>query len=161
MEKSKSFKYYAQENETQNPGNGEFGLGAGDRRYAYWRQASFRQSQEPHTPISIISNNEATKPLLSRTVSSIDIPPEIYSLDYGNDNIFGEEKESAKKRNGKISDLDWVISIFRVIRSGNRQMKRLFVMISLNVAYSTAELGIGLFTGRVGKNISTIQFVFR
>lgn len=29
-------------------------------------------------------------------------------------------------------------------------MKRLFLLISLNVAYSTAELAIGLFTGRVG-----------
>lgn len=29
-------------------------------------------------------------------------------------------------------------------------MRRLFLMISLNVAYSTAELAIGLFTGRVG-----------
>ncbi|EEF31669.1 cation efflux protein/ zinc transporter, putative [Ricinus communis] len=38
----------------------------------------------------------------------------------------------------------------RVLRSGNRQMKRLLTLISLNVAYSTAELGIGLFTGRVG-----------
>ncbi|KAF2289509.1 hypothetical protein GH714_036735 [Hevea brasiliensis] len=32
-------------------------------------------------------------------------------------------------------------------RSGKRQMKRLLIMIWLNVVYSTAELGIGLFTG--------------
>ncbi|OMO70101.1 Transposase, Ptta/En/Spm, plant [Corchorus capsularis] len=32
------------------------------------------------------------------------------------------------------------------MRTSNRQMKRLMIMISLNVAYSTAELMIGLFT---------------
>ncbi|XP_061954423.1 metal tolerance protein C2 [Populus nigra] len=128
----------------RNPDNVDFGLGTSDRRYAYWRQSSFhQQSQEPKTPISIITN-DATKPLLSRTVSSIDIPPEIdYSFDYQNDSIFEDPKR-------KLSDLDSVLSIFRVIRSGSRQMRRLFLMISLNVAYSTAELAIGLFTGRVG-----------
>ncbi|KAG8634360.1 metal tolerance protein C2 [Manihot esculenta] len=54
------------------------------------------------------------------------------------------------KEKKTLSVLYSVISIFRVVRSGNRQMKRLFMMISLNVAYSTVELGIGLFTGRVG-----------
>lgn len=128
----------------RNPDDVDFGLGTSDRRYAYWRQSSFhQQSQEPKTPISIITN-DATKPLLSRTVSSIDIPPEIdYSFDYQNDTIFEDPKR-------KLSDLDSVLSIFRVIRSGSRQMRRLFLMISLNVAYSTAELAIGLFTGRVG-----------
>ncbi|KAG5219069.1 metal tolerance protein [Salix suchowensis] len=114
----------------RNPDSVDFGLGTSDRRYTYWRQSSFhQQSQEPKTPISIITN-DTTKPLLSRTVSSIDMPPEI---DYS-----------------KPLDLDSVLSIFRVIRSGSRQMRRLFLMISLNVAYSTAELAIGLFTGRVG-----------
>lgn len=128
----------------RNPDDVDFGLGTSDRRYAYWRQSSFhQQSQEPKTPISIVTN-DATKPLLSRTVSSIDIPPEIdYSFDYQNDTIFEDPKR-------KLSDLDSVLSIFRVIRSGSRQMRRLFLMISLNVAYSTAELAIGLFTGRVG-----------
>lgn len=128
----------------RNPDDVDFGLGTSDRRYAYWRQSSFhQQSQEPKTPISIITN-DATKPLLSRTVSSIDIPPEIdYSFNYQNDTIFEDPKR-------KLSDLDSVLSIFRVIRSGSRQMRRLFLMISLNVAYSTAELAIGLFTGRVG-----------
>lgn len=57
------------------------------------------------------------------------------------------------KEKKTLSVLYSVISIFRVVRSGNRQMKRLFMMISLNVAYSTVELGIGLFTGRVGKDV--------
>ncbi|KAF9664654.1 hypothetical protein SADUNF_Sadunf16G0040700 [Salix dunnii] len=128
----------------RNPDSVDFGLGTSDRRYAYWRQSSFhQQSQEPKTPISIITN-DTTKPLLSRTVSSIDMPPEIdYSFDYQNDSIFEDPKR-------KPLDLDSVLSIFRVIRSGSRQMRRLFLMISLNVAYSTAELAIGLFTGRVG-----------
>ncbi|KAJ6749699.1 hypothetical protein OIU85_000344 [Salix viminalis] len=118
--------------------------GTSDRRYTYWRQSSFhQQSQEPKTPISVITN-DTTKPLLSRTVSSIDMPPEIdYSFDYQNDSIFEDSKR-------KPLDLDSVLSIFRVIRSGSRQMRRLFLMISLNVAYSTAELAIGLFTGRIG-----------
>lgn len=37
-----------------------------------------------------------------------------------------------------------------IIISGSRPMKRLFALIMLNVAYSTLELLIGLFTGRVG-----------
>ncbi|XP_026428022.1 metal tolerance protein C2-like [Papaver somniferum] len=43
-----------------------------------------------------------------------------------------------------------LLSVFRIIRSGNRPMKRLFIMISLNIAYSSAELFVGVFTGRVG-----------
>lgn len=39
-------------------------------------------------------------------------------------------------------------------------MKRLFLLISLNVAYSTAELAIGLFTGRVGMNLEFFSFFF-
>lgn len=42
------------------------------------------------------------------------------------------------------------VAFFGAARSGNRYMKRLFWLISLNVAYSTAELAIGLFTGRIG-----------
>ena len=48
-------------------------------------------------------------------------------------------------------------SVFRILRSGNRYMKRLFVLISLNVAYSTAELCIGLLSGRVGMNVCGFQ----
>lgn len=124
--------------------NKEFGFGTSDRRFAYSRQASFHQLQEPHTPISIISNDHK-KPLLCRTVSSIDIPPAIYPLEE-------KEKFSIERKDfpEKASFLLVVLWVFRVVRSGNRPMRKLFVMISLNVAYSTAELMIGLFTGRAG-----------
>uniref|UniRef100_A0A2C9V8U3 Cation efflux protein transmembrane domain-containing protein n=1 Tax=Manihot esculenta TaxID=3983 RepID=A0A2C9V8U3_MANES len=149
MEKTNSFKYQTQETNSQHPWTGDFGFGANDRRYTYWRQSSFhQQSGEPHTPISVISDDTA-RPLLSRTVSSIDVPPEIFSDDYERESTYEEAKDSMKEKK-TLSVLYSVISIFRVARSGNRQMKRLFMMISLNVAYSTAELGIGLFTGRVG-----------
>ncbi|KAH9673954.1 metal tolerance protein C2 [Citrus sinensis] len=103
------------------------GLSITDRRLAYVRQASYNQSQlqePPHTPISIFPD-ESAKPFLSRSISNIDT-------------ISHHDKYFDK------------FSIFRALRSGNRQMKRLFLLISLNVAYSTAELAIGLFTGRVG-----------
>lgn len=103
------------------------GLSTTDRRLAYVRQASFNQSQlqePPHTPISIFPD-ESAKPFLSRSISNID----------------------AISHHDKYFDK---FSIFRALRSGNRQMKRLFLLISLNVAYSTAELAIGLFTGRIG-----------
>ncbi|XP_012087779.2 metal tolerance protein C2 [Jatropha curcas] len=143
MEKSNSFK---QENDLQHPWTGDFGS-VSDRRYAYWRQSSFHQSGgESHTPISIMSN-DTSRPLLSRTVSSIDVPPEIYTLNYEKESVYKETEGSGKNT---LSVLYSVISVFRAVRSGNRQMKRLLMMISLNVAYSTAELAIGLFTGRVG-----------
>ncbi|PRQ51518.1 putative cation efflux protein [Rosa chinensis] len=47
-----------------------------------------------------------------------------------------------------------------MLRSGNRHMKRLFLLISLNVAYSTAELCIGLFTGRVGLVLDAFHLTF-
>lgn len=50
----------------------------------------------------------------------------------------------------KFSVFDSVVSVIRAVRSGNRAMKKLALMISLNLAYSTTELMIGLFTGRVG-----------
>ncbi|KAF8396050.1 hypothetical protein HHK36_017662 [Tetracentron sinense] len=150
--KSTSFNYRTSEGESQQSWNGEFGFGVSDRRFAFSRQASFHQSAEPHTPISIISN-DSIRPLLSRTVSSIDIPPAV-NPQIENENIwkdymkpsFGEGKGSSQK----FSFLLLVLSVFGVIRSGNRPMKRLFVLISLNMAYSTAELFIGLLTGRVG-----------
>jgi len=126
MDKSDSFKYHTSSGkDSQNSRNSDFGLGSTDRRLAFSRQASFAQS----------------KPLLSRSVSSIDIPP-------GFDNFYGESKGPAEKFSVSL----FVSSVFRILRTGNRYMKRLFLMISLNVAYSTSELAIGLFTGRVGKN---------
>lgn len=154
MEKSISFNYRTAtvDKDFQYSWNGDFGLGSGDRRLAFSRQASFQQPQEPHTPISIHENDNdnqnqsAAKPFLSRSVSSIDIPPGAYPEEEDNVKFFGVRKSSADK----LSVLLFVVSLFRVIRSGNRYMKRLFVLISLNVAYSTAELFIGLLTGRVG-----------
>lgn len=121
MERTKSFKYYRQES--------DLGLSTTDRRLSYVRQASYNQSlpqEPPHTPISIFPDESTTKPFLSPSVSNID----------------------EVSRKDRILDK---FSIFRAIKTGNRQMKRLFVLISLNVAYSTSELAIGLFTGRVGK----------
>ncbi|CAI0379947.1 unnamed protein product, partial [Linum tenue] len=39
-------------------------------------------------------------------------------------------------------------------------MKRLFLMIFLNVAYSTTEFGIGLISGRVGLVSDAFHFTF-
>ncbi|KAA8516983.1 hypothetical protein F0562_017199 [Nyssa sinensis] len=149
--KSPSVDNQTLEAETPRSWNAEFGFGGSDRRFAFSRQTSFHQSAEPHTPISIISN-DSVKPLLSRSVSSIDIPPAVYPQDESGSiwrdekSFLGKGKESAEK----FSALLFVLWAFRMIRTGNRPMKRLFVMISLNVAYSTAELCIGLVSGRVG-----------
>ncbi|CAL1370989.1 unnamed protein product [Linum trigynum] len=149
MRKSDSFKYPAQGTESGHPRCGDLGFGGSDRRYAYSRQSSFRQPQDlPGSPISFLPN-DAGKPFLSRTSSSIDMPPEIYnySFSYLKDGGFGDSNDSAAGgRNEKLS----VFSVFRALRYGNRQMKRLFLMIFLNVAYSTTEFGVGLITGRVG-----------
>lgn len=139
MEKSNSFKG------PQNPWSADLGLGTSDRRLAFSRQASFQQYHEPHTPVSINLNDSEATPFLSRSVSSIDVPPGAY-LAEENDKLFGERRVSAEK----LSVLLVFESVFRILRSGNRYMKRLFLLISLNVAYSTAELCIGLFTGRIG-----------
>ncbi|KAK9157164.1 hypothetical protein Scep_003738 [Stephania cephalantha] len=114
--------------------NGELGFRGSDRRFAYARQS----------PISIISN-ESARSLLSRS-TSIKIPPTVYPEVYDESCSFKDEVGSAEK----MSPLLVLLSVFRSMKSGNRFMKRLFVMISLNVAYSTVELFIGLLTGRVG-----------
>ncbi|CAL9220499.1 unnamed protein product [Arabidopsis halleri] len=139
MERSISFNPRG-DNELPNDRSSDVGYAANDRRLAYSR--SFQQSHGPRTP----AVTEAAKPFLDRTVSSIDMPPEIYSVD-GNDVFYGEGKDVEI---GKVSVLDMVWEIFGVLRCGNRQMKRLFLLIALNVLYSTTELSIGIFTGRVG-----------
>jgi len=124
--------------------NGDFGFTANDRRFAFSRQPSF---QQPRTPISTPSTDSALrKPFLSRTDSSIDIPSSGPNHHYWSCH---DEKPSGSSK--RFSFSSFVLSLFRSIRSGHRYMKRLFFMISLNVAYSTVELLIGLFTGRVGK----------
>ncbi|WOL05307.1 metal tolerance protein C2 [Canna indica] len=123
----------------QRQWGGDYGLAADDRRFAFSRQASFRQ-HEPQRSLSFRAN-------LSRSDSFISIPTS-ESDEHGKG--FGR---SATKRVGdgrKPSLLYWAVSVVRAISSGNRPMKRLAFMISLNVAYSTTELLIGIFTGRVG-----------
>ncbi|XP_077219874.1 cation efflux family protein [Tasmannia lanceolata] len=139
-----SFNNQIPEDESQHPWNGNFGFGKTDRRFAFSRQNSLRQS-DSHTPISINSNNSHT-PLISRSNSSISIPPEIYPS-HERENMWKGGKINSSE---KISILLILLSLIRSIRSGSRPMKRLFVMISLNVAYSTTELIIGVLTGRVG-----------
>ncbi|XP_074371666.1 metal tolerance protein C2 [Apium graveolens] len=149
---------YNQLQTTESPRwNGEFGLGGvTDRRFAFSRQASFLHSpsfDSPRTPLSIVSNNESVrKPFISRSVSSIDIPSVDYLQD-GIDSVWTQDKLFGEKSglfSDKVSVFGFLLSILRAGRSGNRPMKRLFVLISLNVAYSTAELCIGLVTGRFG-----------
>lgn len=154
--KSASFNYHKLETDSPQSWNGDFGFGSGtDRRFAFSRQASFRQSpsvEPPHTPISIIPNDSVRKPFLSRTVSSIDIPHADYPQD-GTESLWAEDKlfsADSKTLGDKVSIFGFLLLIFRAARSGNRPMKKLFMLISLNVAYSTAELFIGLVSGRIG-----------
>ncbi|XP_010257479.1 PREDICTED: metal tolerance protein C2 isoform X2 [Nelumbo nucifera] len=150
--RSKSLGFQTTQGTAQQLWNGEFGFSGNDRRFAFSRQSSFHQSAEPHTPISIISN-DSIRPLLSRSDSSINIPQGSYPQ-LENENIWkGTEKSYFREADGSsenFSFLLFVFSAFQIIRSGSRPMKRLLMMIWLNVAYSTAELCIGLFTGRVG-----------
>ncbi|KHN45432.1 Metal tolerance protein C2 [Glycine soja] len=112
--------------------NGDFGFAGGtDRRFAFSRQASF---QQPHTPI--------------------DIPAHGHHYWSARD----DKPSSASLQRSSLSS--FVFSVFRNVRSGHRYMKRLFLMISLNVAYSTAELLFGLFTGRVGLVSDAVHLTF-
>lgn len=137
-----AFDYQKLESETPHSWNtttGEF-----DRRFAFSRQTSFnQQQQQPHTPpVSIISSK---KPFLSRNSSKIDIfqAPKVFPKQneylYGGNKIWTEEESFGKTEN-----------LFKVIRLGSRPMKRLVMLISLNVACSTAELLIGLLLGQAG-----------
>ncbi|KAG5555524.1 hypothetical protein RHGRI_006239 [Rhododendron griersonianum] len=149
---SKSFHYHQLESHSPRSIN--------DRRFAFSRQTSFHQSTEtnnPNTPrSSVIISNDSIKPLLSRTASSIDIPPpseahereSVCREDDHNDLFLGEWNGVSGE--DKFSVSSFAVSGFRIMRTGNRVMKRLLVLIFLNVAYSTAELFIGLVSGRVG-----------
>ncbi|XP_075517833.1 metal tolerance protein C2 [Primulina tabacum] len=138
--RSSSFNYQRLDSAADSPRSyvGDFNFGEDtDRRFAFSRQPSFHQnvSVDPRTP----------KPLLSRNVSGIDIPQNDYFLD----SRFLEESYP-DEINEKKSIFSFVSEIVSGLRSGNRQMRRLFVLIFLNVAYSTAELFVGLFSGRIG-----------
>ncbi|KAG6596239.1 Metal tolerance protein C2, partial [Cucurbita argyrosperma subsp. sororia] len=145
MDRIGSFNHHTASNGFQNSCNRDTEFGANDRRFAFSRQASSMQWQElSHTPIST-NSNELAKPLLSRSMSSINIPPGRYFSSESN-NFFGVKDNSGDK----LSVLSLAFSILENVRSGNLYMKRLFIMIFLNVLYSTAELAIGLLTGRIG-----------
>ncbi|XP_022982982.1 metal tolerance protein C2 isoform X2 [Cucurbita maxima] len=132
-------------NDSQDSWNRDTGFGANDRRFAFSRQTSSKQWQDPpHTPIPINSDDSA-KPLLSRNMSSINIPPGSYFASESNKFFCVKDKSS-----DKLSVLSLAFTILENVRSGNRYMKRLFLMISLNILYTTAELAIGLLTGRIG-----------
>lgn len=160
-----SFNYNQLETTESPRWNGEFGLGGvTDRRFAFSRQNSFLHSpsfDSPRAPVSIVSNESVRKPFISRSVSSIDIPSVDYLQD-GSDSVWTEDKLFGEKLGlfaDKVSIFGFLLSILRAGRSGSRLMKRLFVLISLNVAYSTAELCIGLITGRFGMLI-LVRFEF-
>ncbi|XP_022971353.1 metal tolerance protein C2-like isoform X2 [Cucurbita maxima] len=145
MDRIGSFNHHTATNDFQNSCNRDTEFGANYRRFAFSRQASSMQWQEPsHTPISTYSD-ELAKPLLSRSMSSINIPPGRYFSSESNF-FFGVKDNSGDK----LSVLSLAFSILENVRSGNLYMKRLFIMIFLNVLYSTAELAIGLLTGRIG-----------
>uniref|UniRef100_A0A7N0UXI9 Cation efflux protein transmembrane domain-containing protein n=1 Tax=Kalanchoe fedtschenkoi TaxID=63787 RepID=A0A7N0UXI9_KALFE len=113
MEKSDHHPIPADDN---TPSSWNSDVGFSDRRYAFVRQA---------TPIP-------TGPFLSRTASTIDMPPATDIL----------EKEMRAS--------SFPLPAFSMLRSASKPMKKLFLMISFNVAYSTVELLLGLFTGRIG-----------
>ncbi|KAJ4806196.1 zinc transporter-like protein [Rhynchospora pubera] len=110
----------------------------GDRRLAFSRQSSFRHwdpplpSPSPSPSPSPLLRSHSFKPYLARSDSTVGMPL--------------LEKPGQK-------DATWVALILAAVRgvaNGSRPMKRLALMISLNVAYSMIELLLGLFTGRVG-----------
>ncbi|KAL6522389.1 Metal tolerance protein C2 [Orobanche minor] len=110
---------------------GDFDFGeATDRRFAFSRHALQHRNPavEPHTPQPVFAG--------------IDIPPDSYFPD--------SRFQYSKEIDGKNLASSFVSLILGALRSGNKHMRRLFVLISLNVAYSTAELFIGLFSGRIG-----------
>lgn len=147
-----------------------------DRRFAFSRQSSFRQN--PSQPSISIIPNETLKPSLSRSLSSISRDHyhnhhhhHLFNNSQLSDNTSSSLEDgqlwkgdlvSAESRSKKPnfnsygsfrhsdSLIGLVWSAIPIISSGSRPMKRLFALIMLNVAYSTLELLIGLFTGRVG-----------
>lgn len=123
---------------------GDIGFAAGtDRRYAFSRQPSFKQATSPHTPRPSFGDQGLLRPLLTRSASCIAIPPLPCQGGGGDWGSLGDG-DSEKRGKGLAG------AVLRCLRSGSRPMKRLVLMISLNVAYSTAEFLIGIFTGRVG-----------
>ncbi|PWA50804.1 cation efflux family protein [Artemisia annua] len=120
-----------------------------DRRFNFSRQTSFQNPKTPHTPVTIISNDVKKKHVLSRNSSKIEVfpAPKVFPkqvVEYNN-RVWGDE-EKFSGFSGFSGFGDW----FKVVRLGSRQMKRLVMLIFLNVACSSGELVVGLVTGRVG-----------
>ncbi|KAL9675740.1 hypothetical protein QQ045_003946 [Rhodiola kirilowii] len=128
MEKNDSFNYLPTPADDNTPPSLNSDFGFSDRRYAFARQTQ----DPPFVP------NDLSRPFLSRTASSIDIPPVMYEKE----KLYGRTAEGKR-------DLS-VLPALRMFRSGSKPMKKLFLMISFNVAYSTVELLLGLITGRIG-----------
>ncbi|KAJ0963862.1 hypothetical protein J5N97_028984 [Dioscorea zingiberensis] len=144
--KSSSFSYQTTDGDPKHPWARNYSFSSSDRRLAFSRQPSFRQS-DPHTPNSL-QRSDSLRPYLSRSDSSISIlPSESDGVGFGFGKVSIEEDGNGGK---KLGLLGLMLGVVRAVRSGNRPMKRLALLISLNVAYSTTELMIGLLTGRVG-----------
>ncbi|KAI0491339.1 hypothetical protein KFK09_025599 [Dendrobium nobile] len=134
-----SFKHRLPDGETQRPWSGRYGIDSGDRRFSFSRNQSF-------------------KPHLLRNDSCIGVNySEEEELWEGHGKTeFGGTGNSVRNR----SVLYQMASVLLAVRSGNRQVRRLALMISLNVAYSTVELMIGLLTGRVGLVSDSFHLTF-
>ncbi|ERN17070.1 hypothetical protein AMTR_s00044p00068470 [Amborella trichopoda] len=120
--------------------------GGSDRRLAFSRNSSFRKPD-----ITVFT----PRPLVLRSVSNVQNSSSEQGNAWRGDlvDMFPYDKSSFKEESSfdvKNSLLRDILTVIPVMRSGSRPMKRLSVMILLNVAYSTTELLIGLFTGRVG-----------
>ncbi|KAF3791238.1 Metal tolerance protein C2 [Nymphaea thermarum] len=117
------------------PGAG--GDTAADRRIAFSRHPSFRKSDDP-----------VRQPLLSRSfATSLETPKGDVGLEFPMESGSGKEYRVSPS-GGSVLAL--VVDFLTMIRCGNRPMKRLSLMILLNVVYSSTELLVGLFTSRVG-----------
>ncbi|XP_052173258.1 metal tolerance protein C2 [Diospyros lotus] len=146
--KATPFHYHKLDAESPRSSNNEIGFSPGsDRRFAFSRQTLFHQSS--------VASGDSVTPMLSRTSSSIDIP--LNKRGWSEETfLWGEEEGSDEKP----SIFTHLLSGFRILRSGNRPMRRLLLLIFLNVAYSTVELCLGLLLGRVGLVSDAINLTF-
>lgn len=135
----------------QRPWSGDYGLDAGDRRFAFSRQSSFRQP-EPRSPFPP-QRSHSSRAHLSRSDSFINIPT---SDSEERSKAPGASAFMVRGDGRKPTLLHLLMAVVQGVSSGNRAMKRLALLISLNVTYSTTELLIGMFTGRVGQRISWV-----
>lgn len=66
--------------------------------------------------------------------------------------VYGEDGKSLWKNsdNSNYQDVGFRGLLARIMKPGNKPLKKVFVLIILNLAYSATEFVIGLLTGRVG-----------